>query len=135
MLEKYDITNMDVALFSLFKLGGVRKKIHTEYIAWEAFQLAPERFSWRLPEFRGKGLMAYAGFLRFKYLKENGIVFAKGMVESKNLPAIRSHTKKDAKVYGKGFYIHIRILRWKYWKEKLFPQPVFLRDLTSTLKR
>ena len=86
-------------------------------------------------KFKGKGLMAYAGFLRFKYLKENGIVSVKGLVESKNLSAIRSHIKKDAKVYGKGLYIYIRILRWKCWKETLFPQPVFLRDLTSTLKR
>lgn len=55
MLERHDITNIDVALFSLFRLGGATKKVHTEYIAWEAFQLAPERFSWRLPEFREKG--------------------------------------------------------------------------------
>ena len=55
MLEKHDITNIDIALFCLFRLGGATKKIHTEYIAWEAFQLAPERFSWRLPEFREKG--------------------------------------------------------------------------------
>jgi hypothetical protein len=46
---------MDIALFALYKLGGISKKIHTEYIAWEAYQLAKERFSWRLPEFREKG--------------------------------------------------------------------------------
>ena len=49
------LTNMDIALFALYKLGGVSKKIHTEYIAWEAFKLAKERFSWRLPEFRKRG--------------------------------------------------------------------------------
>jgi len=54
-LSKNDLSNMDVALFALYKLGGASKKIHTEYIAWEAYQLAKERFSWRLPEFRKKG--------------------------------------------------------------------------------
>lgn len=54
-MEGDDLTNADVALYALYKLGGVTKKVHTEHIAWEAFQLAPERFSWRLPEFRVRG--------------------------------------------------------------------------------
>jgi len=54
-VKKDDLSNADIALFALYKLGGVTKKIHTEYVAWEAFQLAPERFSWRLPEFRERG--------------------------------------------------------------------------------
>lgn len=54
-MEKDELSNIDIALFALYKLGGIAKKIHTEYIAWEAYNLAPERFSWRLPEFREKG--------------------------------------------------------------------------------
>jgi hypothetical protein len=54
-LKKSDLSNIDIALFALYKLGGISKKIHTEKIAWEAYQLAKERFSWRLPEFRDKG--------------------------------------------------------------------------------
>ena len=50
-----ELSNMDVALFALYKLGGTSKKVHTEEIAWEAYQLAKERFSWRLEEFRNKG--------------------------------------------------------------------------------
>ena len=50
-----DLSNLDIALFALYKLGGVNKKIHTEYVTWEAFQMAPERFLWRLPEFRKRG--------------------------------------------------------------------------------
>lgn len=50
-----ELSNVDIALFALYKLGGVSEKIHTEYVAWEAFQLARERFSWRLAEFRKKG--------------------------------------------------------------------------------
>ena len=54
-MEKHELSNIDIALFALYKLGGVTKKIHTEYVAWEAFQLAPERFSWRLLAFRQRG--------------------------------------------------------------------------------
>ena len=54
-LSKNELSNIDIALFALYKLGGISKIIHTEYIAWEAYQLAKERFSWRLPEFREKG--------------------------------------------------------------------------------
>ena len=53
-MNKYELSNLDVTLFVLYKLGGAHKKIHTEYIAWEAFELAPEKFSWRLKEFRAK---------------------------------------------------------------------------------
>lgn len=54
-LSKNELSNIDIALFALYKLGGISKKIHTEYVAWEAYQLAKERFSWRLSEFREKG--------------------------------------------------------------------------------
>lgn len=53
--SRNELSNIDIALFALYKLGGISKKIHTEFIAWEAYQLAKERFSWRLPEFREKG--------------------------------------------------------------------------------
>lgn len=46
---------MHIALFALYKKGGISQKVHTEEIAWEAFQLAKERFSWRLPKFRQMG--------------------------------------------------------------------------------
>lgn len=55
-MNKHELSNLDVTLFVLYKLGGTHKKIHTEYIAWEAFELAPERFSWRLKEFREKNI-------------------------------------------------------------------------------
>jgi hypothetical protein len=53
-MKKSDLSNIDIALFALYKLGGISAKIHTEHIAMEAYQLAEERFSWRLPEYRGK---------------------------------------------------------------------------------
>jgi len=48
------LSNIDIVLFALHKLGGASRKVHTEHIAWEAYQLAKERFSWRLPEFRDR---------------------------------------------------------------------------------
>lgn len=53
--SRNELSNIDIALFALYKLGGITKKVHTEHIAWEAFQLARERFLWRLPEYREKG--------------------------------------------------------------------------------
>jgi hypothetical protein len=52
---KKELSNMDIALFALYKKGGISLQIHTEEIAWEAYQLAKERFSWRLLKFRQMG--------------------------------------------------------------------------------
>lgn len=45
-------SNMDVVLYALFQLGGHERKVHTEEIAFRAYELAKERFSWRLEQFR-----------------------------------------------------------------------------------
>ena len=49
-----ELSNVDIVLYALFKLGGITKHVHTEEIAWEAYKAAPEKFSWRLPQFREK---------------------------------------------------------------------------------
>lgn len=49
-----ELTNVDVTLFALLQLGGFEKRVHTEQIAYKAFELDPARFSWRLKEFRDK---------------------------------------------------------------------------------
>jgi len=41
-----DLSNNDIVIYAIFKLGGVEKKIHTEDIAMECFKLSPEKFSW-----------------------------------------------------------------------------------------
>ena len=46
------LTNIDIVLYALFRLGGAEHKVHTEHIAVECFKLSKERFSWRLPEYR-----------------------------------------------------------------------------------
>jgi hypothetical protein len=50
-----ELSNIDVVLYALFKLGGDERKIHTEEIAYEAYSLAKERFGWRLSRFRDMG--------------------------------------------------------------------------------
>jgi len=52
MSKDHDLSNVDVALYALYKLGGALKSIHTEHIAWESFNLSEDRFAWILPEFR-----------------------------------------------------------------------------------
>jgi hypothetical protein len=46
------LSNIDIVLYALFRLGGAEHKVHTEHIAVECFRLSKERFSWRLPEYR-----------------------------------------------------------------------------------
>ena len=49
------LSNIDVVVYALFKLGGYERKIHTEEIAYEAYCLAKERFTWKLRRFRDMG--------------------------------------------------------------------------------
>ena len=47
-----DLSNIDIALFSLYRLGGAEHSVHTEDIALECFRVAPSRFSWKkYPEY------------------------------------------------------------------------------------
>jgi hypothetical protein len=54
-VTEHELSNTDVVLYALFKLGGGESKIHTEEIAYEAYCLAKERFAWRLSRFRDMG--------------------------------------------------------------------------------
>ena len=47
-----DLSNMDVVVYALFVLRGYEKKVHTEEIAAKSYELSPEKFGWKLPEFR-----------------------------------------------------------------------------------
>lgn len=67
------LSNLDIAIFSLYKLGGISKKIHTEKIVMECFNFAKERFSWRLPEYKDYPDKAPVRFaLEQAKKKENG---------------------------------------------------------------
>ena len=47
-----ELTNIDIVLYALFRLGGHNHKVHTEEVAYESYKLAKDRFGWRLPKFR-----------------------------------------------------------------------------------
>jgi hypothetical protein len=47
-------TNVDVVVLALAQLGGATKKTHSEDIAAKAFEIAPDRFGWRLPRYRNR---------------------------------------------------------------------------------
>ncbi len=46
MVKKKSLSNMDIALYALYLLGGWQNRIHTEDIALKCFELAPSKFSW-----------------------------------------------------------------------------------------
>ncbi len=62
------LSNIDVVLYALYKVGGTSKKVHTEYIAIEAHKLSEERFSWTLPEFR---ILGYPDKTTVRYALES----------------------------------------------------------------
>lgn len=53
--DNKSITNVEVVVLALGRLGGATKKVFSEEIAVEAHHLAPERFSWRLEKYRDRG--------------------------------------------------------------------------------
>jgi len=45
--KKAELTNIDIALYALYNLGGGEQAIHTEDIALSCWHLVSERFSWK----------------------------------------------------------------------------------------
>lgn len=49
---KTKLTNRDIAIYALYRLGGAEERVGTEKVAMECYRLAPDRFSWKLyPEY------------------------------------------------------------------------------------
>ena len=46
------MSNVDIAVFALYQLGGVNRKVHLEEVACECHRLAPKRFGWELPKYK-----------------------------------------------------------------------------------
>jgi hypothetical protein len=42
-----ELSNIDIALFALYRRGGAQHPIETEDVALECWRLAPEKFSWK----------------------------------------------------------------------------------------
>lgn len=83
-MKQSELSNADVVVYVIYKLGGVEKKIHTEHIAMECFKLAKERFCWRLPEYRNYPNKQYVreALKEAKYFKEGALVTGRAGVEA-----------------------------------------------------
>jgi len=55
MAEAKELTNVDVVIYVLAVLGGADHTIYSEDVAASCYDLAPAKFSWRLPKYRKKG--------------------------------------------------------------------------------
>jgi hypothetical protein len=65
-----------------------------------------------LPKFRGKGLMTYGSFEKFKFLREHGTKILRNAVRVNNVASQRSYAKFNPKLYAKVRYV--RFLWWKF---------------------
>ena len=74
-----------------------------------------------VPEYRGKGLMAYGYFKRFQFLMKKGITTSRNAVLTDNIVSQRVMAKLEPKVYAKLYFF--RIFRWRFWREKLLETP------------
>jgi hypothetical protein len=71
--------------------------------------------TWTNPGYRGRGLMVYGYFKRFKFLCEKGFKSSRNAVAVGNIASNRVQAKFGPKVYSRGRYL--KILRWVFWKE------------------
>ena len=69
-----------------------------------------------IPQYRGKGLMAYGYFKRFEFLREKGIVVSRNAVAKSNIASQKAHAKFSPRVHAEAK--HLRLLWWHFWKEK-----------------
>ena len=53
-MKESSLSNVDIVVYALYLCGGVDKKIHTEHIAKRCYELAPDRFSWKLYSYPDK---------------------------------------------------------------------------------
>ena len=68
-----------------------------------------------VPEYRGKGLMAYGYFKRFQFLLDNGITVSRNAVARDNVASQRVHAKFGPRTYAEAH--HLKLLGWRLWRE------------------
>jgi len=78
--------------------------------------------AWTSPKYRGLELFNYTLRNRNKYLADNGFTISKDIVDFNNKNGIGISKAAGTKIYGTGQ--RIRVLWWKFWKEKYFAKPV-----------
>ncbi len=49
------ITKVDVVVYVVAGLGGAEKSVYSEDVAAKCYELAPNQFSWKLPQYQRKG--------------------------------------------------------------------------------
>jgi len=83
---KAELSNAEIAVYAIFKLGGAEIKIHTEHIAMECFKIAKGRFSWRLPEYKDHPdkQKVREAIKSADYFKEGKLVTGRGGTEAKD---------------------------------------------------
>ncbi len=64
------------------------------------------------PKFRGKGLMAYACFKKYQFLRDKGIKVSRNSVNVKNIASQKAHARFQPTICGKVRFV--RFLRWKF---------------------
>jgi hypothetical protein len=72
--------------------------------------------TYTIPKYRGKGLMTYGYYRRFKYLGERGIKTSRNAILVNNVASQKVHAKFEPKISAKARYL--KVLWFKYWKEK-----------------
>ena len=74
---------------------------------------------WTNPMYREKGLMAYGYFKRSQFLQQRGKVLTRASVAKNNIVSQKMFAKFNSRVYAEARYM--KILFWKFWKEKPLP--------------
>ncbi len=80
-----------------------------------------------IPKYRGIGLFTYNLYIMLRFLKDRRIVKARNIVHTGNIASLRAVVKFGPRVYAKGYFV--RILRWRFWKEKPYKQSIPLQDI------
>lgn len=73
---------------------------------------------WTNPKYRGKGLHVYVYYRIYDYLREQGIITVKSIVEVNNTAALKAHARfaPEEKIEVMAHYL--RVVGLHFWKEK-----------------
>jgi len=72
--------------------------------------------AWTNPKYRRMGLSRYASFKEHQFLQEKGVVTNRYSIFMSNIASQRSVAKFGPRMYAEARYL--RVLWWKFWKEK-----------------
>ena len=81
------------------------------------------------PKYRGKGLMKFNEYRKYRVLFDKGIMTARSHIQIDNIRSQKAQIKFAPKVYAKARYLVI--FPWKSWKESPLTPPLTLAELIS----